>query len=105
MSKTAFENRIYELKHLGIQITPEYKFCKTRKFRADFMLEYNGKQILIEYEGLYCKKSRHTTTTGYSTDTQKYNLACVLGFQVLRYTARTYKNVTDDVCKLFSIEL
>jgi hypothetical protein len=101
--KISFENKINELKYLGISVTPEYKFCKDRKFKADFMLEYKDKQILIEYEGLYSTKSRHTTGSGYSKDTEKYNLACMLGYPVLRYTANTYKNVTNDVTKIYGL--
>jgi len=105
-TKQAFENRIYELRHLGIKITPEFKFCETRRFRADFLLEYGDKTILAEYEGVYnCKKSRHTNPYTYSIDCEKYNLAQSLGFQVLRYTAKNYKNVTNDVIKFFGIKI
>lgn len=76
----------------------EFKFSKDRKFRADFAIqEY---MILIEYEGIRSKKSRHTSITGYSKDCEKYNLATTLGYSVLRYTALNYKNVWDDLAKM-----
>ena len=103
-TKQAFTNLIYEFKYLGITITPEFKFCKDRKFRADFMLEKDGKLVLVEYEGIFgSNKSRHTGVKGFTTDTEKYNLASKLGFQLLRYTAKNYKDITKDVCEIFNI--
>ena len=100
-SKQAFENRVNELKYLGIKITPEFKFCETRKFRADFMVEYKDKKCLLEYEGIFnVSKSRHTTGGGFSNDCEKYNIASILGYPILRYTAKTYRNVTNDVINI-----
>jgi hypothetical protein len=45
-------------------------------------------------------KSRHTTVSGYTTDTEKYNLATVEGWRILRYTALNYKDLTDDLNKI-----
>ena len=56
--------------------------------------------IAIEYEGIYSKKSRHTTQEGYNRDTQKYNLATTNGWRVLRYTADNYKNLETDLLKM-----
>jgi hypothetical protein len=105
MSKTkiAFYNLVSQLKFLGINITPEFKFCENRKFKADFKLEKDNKIVLIEYEGLFAGKSRHTTLKGYSKDCEKYNLATILGYPILRYTAMNYKSITGDVCKIFGI--
>lgn len=76
----------------------ELKFDSVRKFRFDWAIPEH--KIAIEYEGVYNGKSRHTTTTGYSKDTEKYNLAVTLGWRVLRYTASTYKNVENDIKKI-----
>lgn len=107
-SKIKFESKVLELKYLGIYVVPEFKFCKNRKFKADFMTEYKDKKIIIEYEGIFkskeSDKSRHTTVGGYSKDCQKYNLATVLGFYILRYTAKNYREVTGDVLKIFQIK-
>lgn len=66
---------------------PEYQFDKhygKRLFRADFCIPKYG--ILIEFEGLSKRNSRHQSLTGYTKDSEKYNLATVLGFNILRYT-------------------
>ena len=79
----------------GFELSRELKFCKDRKFRFDWSIE--GLMIAVEYEGIYGGKSRHTTVTGYSKDTEKYNLAASLGWKVYRYTANTYKSILTDL--------
>jgi hypothetical protein len=77
----------------------EYTFAKPeRKFRFDWAI----KEIKVawEYEGIFSKKSRHTTFAGYTTDAEKYNLAQNLGWQVFRYTAINYLNLKVDLLNL-----
>jgi hypothetical protein len=70
-----------------------------RKFRFDIAIP--ALKVAIEYEGIMTikggTKSRHTTNVGYSTDCEKYNLATVEGWRVLRYTALNYNNVYQDI--------
>jgi hypothetical protein len=74
----------------------EYKFCLTRKFRADYYIP--SLNVLVEYEGVFnAAKSRHTSVLGYTNDCEKYNLTQKLGFRLLRYTAANYKNVLEDL--------
>jgi len=75
----------------------EYKFCEDRKFKFDWALPTSGRKIAIEYEGLMSEKSGHTTITGYTSNCEKYNLACILGWRVLRYTALNYKDLERDL--------
>ncbi len=83
---------------LKMPFVKEYKFSSTRKFRFDFAIIDMTIKIAIEYEGIYAAgKSRHTTTTGYSTDLQKYNLATVEGWKILRYSANNYMNFGSDI--------
>jgi len=79
-------------------IVSEYKFIPTRKFRADFAIPEH--KILIEYEGINSHTSRHTTMTGYSKDCEKYNLAAIHGYRVLRYTALNFRAVWKDLEKI-----
>jgi len=76
----------------------ELKFDPNRKFRFDWAIP--NLMIAIEYEGIYSKKSRHTTVSGYSKDIEKYNLAITKGWRVLRYTADNYKNLETDLLKM-----
>lgn len=73
----------------------ELQFHDVRKFRFDWAI--TKMRIGIEYEGVISRKSRHTTLKGYSEDTRKYNLATIDGWTVLRYTALTYKEISNDL--------
>lgn len=76
-------------------IVEEYRFHPTRRFRFDAAIP--DKMIAIEYEGISGAKSRHTTLTGYTKDCEKYNLAALMGWRVLRYTALNYSQLWDDL--------
>ena len=89
---------IWLLKSLGINYTLEHRFSKKRRFRFDIaLIDY---KIAIEYEGLQSKKSRHTTSKGYTEDCTKYNLAQIEGWTVLRYTALSRDNIYNDLMSL-----
>lgn len=71
----------------GGQTSKEYKFFPKRKWRADFLLEWNIRlKILIEIEGGACSRGRHTRGAGFIGDMDKYNHAALLGYKVLRFT-------------------
>lgn len=82
----------------GIYVKREHHFAKPRMWRFDFALP--DKKIGIEYEGLNSKKSGHTTLTGYTKDTEKYNQAQALGWKVIRFTCKNYKTVITELEKL-----
>lgn len=77
------------LNSLSVPVVEEYLFAKRftkQRFRSDFAILPFG--ILIEYEGLPTanSKSRHTSIKGYAKDVEKYRLASILGYRLLRYT-------------------
>ena len=41
---------------------------------------------------------------GYSKDVEKYNLATIQGWSILRYTAKNYKDAANDVLKLIALK-
>lgn len=88
------------LTSIDISFTTEHKFHSKRRYRFDLAIP--DLKIAIEYEGLMSRKSRHTTISGYSEDTSKYNLATIEGWRVLRYTAINYKNLSTDLKQLIS---
>lgn len=96
------------LMSLGVNFKTEFQFVPGRKFAADWALPDH--MILIEYEGLVFNsnkktstgKSGHTTVGGYTSNCDKYNLATVLGYRLLRYTAMNYKELRGDLDKLLS---
>jgi len=90
-----------ELKSEGIQFVSEYRFDKVRRFRFDIALV--AQKIAIEYEGIFAKKSRHTTIKGYTNDCDKYNLAIKNGWRVLRYTAKNYGQAVPDLKEILNV--
>jgi hypothetical protein len=83
MTKHMFD--IYLESHFGNHLVREYRFHPIRKWRFDWCFP-SGK-IALEYEGIFSRKSRHTTKAGYSGDCEKYNHAALLGWRVFRFTA------------------
>lgn len=81
----------------GKNLHLEVKFAEDRRFRFDYANPVL--KIAVEYEGIFSKKSRHTTQSGYSKDTEKYNLAASLEWKVYRYTSKTYKNIIKEIKK------
>ena len=89
------------LRLAGIEFETEYKFHPKRKWRLDIAIP--EAKIGIEYEGIFSKKSRHTTISGFTGDIEKYNAAASLGWTILRYTAKNYTQVVDDVLNTLKI--
>lgn len=90
------------LRSLAIPFEKELKFHSVRRFRFDWAI--TNPKIAIEYEGIYSKKSRHTSLAGYTRDTEKYNLASIEGWRLLRYTASNYKNITKDLPEILKLD-
>lgn len=96
----------------GLNFTPEVLVGPGRKFRFDFA--DTKTRIAVEYEGVFTGKNtqkngllpakmRHTTVVGYSKDCEKYNMAVLNGWRVLRYTAKNLKNLPQDLGKLLNV--
>ena len=83
------------LKLAGLPYKKEHIFHDTRKWRFDFCLTEH--KIAIEYEGVISENSRHTTIGGFMEDCLKYREALKLGWRVLRYTAKDYKQMSTDL--------
>jgi very-short-patch-repair endonuclease len=81
-----------------LEMIKEHQFHPERKWKFDF--SFPSLMTAIEYEGLMSEKSRHTTIEGYTGDADKYNAAQQLGWRVLRYTAKNYKNMINDLNQL-----
>lgn len=68
--------------------TREHKFLKERRFRFDFACI--DLKIAIEVEGGIWSNGRHVRGAGYIRDMEKYNLATIYGWRLLRYKPDTY---------------
>ena len=77
------------------EIETEFRFHTIRRFRFDYAIP--NIKLAIEYEGIVSAKSRHSSVKGYTTDCEKYNLAVLNGWKVLRYTALNITQLALDI--------
>lgn len=94
----------FQLNSIGIPFEREYKFCPSRKWRADF---YIKPRLLIEIEGGTWIKGRHIRPAGFGGDIEKYNEAQILNFDILRFTAEQVKsgyavNTIERLLKIYN---
>lgn len=69
---------------IKVDIVKEFRFLKNRRFRFDYAIpEY---KIAIEQEGGIWTNGRHVRGAGYKRDMEKYSLAAVEGWVVIRRT-------------------
>ena len=88
MNKSSLESEL--LFHIRAIKLPEpvceFKFHPVRKWQFDFAWE--DKLLAVEVEGGTWVKGRHTRGQGFENDCEKYNAATLMGWRVLRYTAK-----------------
>lgn len=65
----------------------EYRFHTTRRWRFDYAIPKY--KIAIEVEGGVWTGGRHTSSSGFLNDMEKYNTATSMGWSVLRCTPKT----------------
>jgi very-short-patch-repair endonuclease len=87
---TSLESDFYQLwKRLSKCKEPiehDYRFHDVRKWRFDFA--FPEKMVAVEMEGGVFSQGRHTRSSGYIGDVDKYNEAQALGWRVMRYTVK-----------------
>ena len=74
----------------NVQYETEHKFLPDRRFRFDYAIPV--RKVAIEYEGATWARGRHTRGAGYAKDCEKYSLAAINGWCVIRITADMLKN-------------
>lgn len=89
-----------QLEAAGVDYVTEWRFDKVRRFRFDWAIV--ALKVAIEYEGLGYSKTHHTSSDGYTSNAEKYNLAQLQGWKVYRYTYQNYKQFENDLKTIFS---
>lgn len=75
----------------------ELEFSSNRKFRFDFA--FPSHKLAIEFEGGVWIEGAHNRGKGFVKDMEKYNLACVHGWRLLRFQpievrkSKTYETI------------
>ena len=84
------------------ELIQEYRFNTSRRWLADFYIKELN--CLIEFEGMGGRAKGgiggHQTLVGYTNNCDKYNSACLLGFNLLRFTAKNTNTFTELITKL-----
>ena len=73
----------------------EFKFLHNRKFRFDYLFLLSDskiKGVAVEFEGGVWSAGRHIRPVGFIRDCEKYNLASLNGYIVLRFTSECLKD-------------
>ena len=70
----------------------EYQFFAHRKWQFDFAWPNPKVKLAVEVEGGAYVGGRHTRGKGFENDAEKYNFATLLGWRLLRFTAKQIKN-------------
>jgi hypothetical protein len=76
---------------------PEYKFISERKFKFDY--GHLKLRIAIEIEGGIYTGTGHAKTGRYLSDLEKYNMAILRGWLLLRYAHGQENLIANDVRK------
>ena len=85
MKSAPEEQLALHIKAIGLPApVREYKFAPKRRFRADFA--WPERMVLAEVEGGTWSGGRHVRGKGYESDCEKYSIAAMLGYRVLRFT-------------------
>ena len=90
------EEMAWQMEVAGIP-TPirEHKFAweeLRRQWRFDFAWELDGQRSALEVEGGTWSGGRHVSGSGFESDCDKYNAACLLGWGVYRVTGKMVKD-------------
>jgi len=82
---------IFQLHAAGIDdFIREHRFHPVRKWRFD--IAFPHRFIAIEVEGGVYTGGRHVTPKGFTDDCEKYAVATLLGWRVLRVTGEQIKS-------------
>lgn len=80
-----------QLVHAGLPApTPQHRFALPRRFAFDFA--WPDRLVAVELDGGTWSGGRHTRGAGFERDAEKLNLAAILGWTVLRFTAAAVRS-------------
>jgi len=82
----------------GTPYEREYRFHATRKWRFD--VAFVAEKVAVELEGGIWTKGGHTRGVIYQKNCQKYNLAAIAGWRVLRFVTNDLRDSPLQVVEL-----
>lgn len=83
-----------QLKASNIYFEREFKFHPKRKWKCDFHIPtgHGCQPVIVEIEGAAYTGGRHTRGKGFEADCEKYNELAIMGYLLLRGTAKHVRN-------------
>jgi very-short-patch-repair endonuclease len=83
----------FQLRAVGIPFEREYRFDPSRRWRADFYLDWSlidkhWSPVLVEVDGGGYVAGRHSRGAGMEKDAEKQSAAAILGYRVIRVTPK-----------------
>ena len=82
-----------------LKLEREYRFHEKRMWRFDWAVP--EKKWAFEFNGgVFMSKSGHSNAKGQTRDQEKSNQAQLLGWKVLTYNAKNYKQLSEDLEKI-----
>jgi hypothetical protein len=95
MTSLAEQTLAVQLEQAGIPFVREVAFAAPlRRWRADFEITDQRPPLLVEIEGGVGSISRHLTYLGFSQDCEKYAIAAILGYRLIRCTSEQAEDGT-----------
>lgn len=81
-----------QLEKAGLSFERQFRFCPTRKWKADFLLLHY--RILVEVDGgVWSRgKSGHNSGTGIAAGYERANEAQILDYKILRFEGNAIKS-------------
>lgn len=73
----------------------EHEFSEEAKYRFDYA--WPDMKVAVEIEGGIHNYGRHVRPEGYTNDCNKYNLAQIEGWIVLRYTSLNLERCINEI--------
>ena len=91
MSTQSIAVAFFTAQRLPAPVT-EHRFHPSRKWRFDYA--WPDVKVALEVEGGVWTGGRHTSSTGFLKDMEKYNAAATLGWVILRFTPQDLNKIT-----------
>ena len=84
---------------LGVEVVREYRFHPKRRWRFDYAIPAH--KVALEVEGGVWTQGRHTRSKGFLKDMEKYNMAALMGWKLLRTTPD--RLLTEGTLKMLQV--
>jgi very-short-patch-repair endonuclease len=76
----------WQLQQVHVAYVREFRFYPGRQWRFDFAIREGNSDLAVEVDGGTWGRGRHTSGAGFEADCEKFAMATIQGWRVLRVT-------------------